>query len=235
MARKINGETKPRRNKKTNGDRIGVQNLELRQIQPMTGTQRRAFESWDDEYDLMFSGFAGTGKTFVACYLALQTGMKVYIVRSAVPTRDMGFMPGNLKEKAAMFEGPYVDACNKLFGRGDAYALLTAKGQVEFTTTSYLRGITLDNCVVIVDEMQNCSFHELDTIMTRAGENCRMIFLGDVTQTDLTKNDEKAGLKKFMSICERLQEFEVINFGISDIVRSERVKDYIIMKDSLNL
>ena len=179
----------------------------------------------------MMSGFAGTGKTFVATYLALTQGTKVYIVRSAVPTRDMGFMPGNAKEKAAMYEGPYIDACTKLFGRGDAYALLTAKGAIEFVTTSYLRGLTLDNCVVIVDEMQNMSFHELDTIITRAGVNCRLIFLGDVTQTDLTKDSEKAGLLKFIEIIKKLDWMDLVEFGIQDIVRSEKVKQYIIAKD----
>jgi phosphate starvation-inducible protein PhoH len=182
---------------------------------------------------MMFSGYAGTGKTFVATYLALTTGVKVYIVRSAVPTRDMGFMPGNAKEKAAMYEGPYIDACTKLFGRGDSYELMCQKGAIEFVTTSYLRGLTLDNCVVIVDEMQNMTFHELDTIITRAGINCRMIFLGDVTQTDLTRDSEKGGLKKFMAIISRLKSFDIIEYGINDIVRSERVKEYIIAKDQI--
>lgn len=223
-----------KRRPKNTPSRIGIRSLEMRDVQPMTGTQRRVFESWDAGLDLMLSGYAGTGKTFLASFLALSTGLKVYIVRSAVPTRDMGFMPGNAKEKAAMYEGPYVDACNKIFGRGDAYELLTQKGHVEFVTTSYLRGLTLDNCVVICDEMQNCTFHELDTLMTRAGENCRLIFLGDVTQSDFVRDSDKKGLKKFMTIISEIRSFELIEFGISDIVRSEKVKDYIITKDRLN-
>jgi phosphate starvation-inducible protein PhoH and related proteins len=226
----VNGDTKKRPKA---ASRIGIQNVEIRQIQPMTMAQRHAFEGWEEGLDLLFSGYAGTGKTFIATYFALTTGLKVYIVRSAVPTRDMGFMPGNAKEKASLYEGPYVDACTKLFGRGDAYSILTTKGVIEFVTTSYLRGLTLDNCVVIVDEMQNMNFHELDTIITRCGVNCRLIFLGDVTQTDLTRNDEKAGLKKFMSIIEKIDGFEIIDFGVDDIVRSDKVKQYIIAKDKL--
>ncbi len=222
-----------RRKSKNNTGRIGVQNLELREIQPMTAAQRHTFECWDDGSDIMMSGYAGTGKTFVASFLALATGLKVYIVRSAVPTRDMGFVPGTAKEKAAMYEGPYIDACTKLFGRGDAYTLLTQKGVVEFTTTSYLRGLTLDNCIVIADEMQNMTFHELDTLITRAGVNCRMIFLGDVTQTDFEKERDVAGLKKFMTIIKEISGFAFIEFGISDIVRSDKVRDYIIAKDRL--
>lgn len=223
-----------RRPKSTKGSRIGIQNsLEMRDVQPMTGNQRRAFESWESGQNLFLSGFAGTGKTFVASYLAISSGLKVYVVRSAVPTRDMGFMPGNAKEKAALYEGPYVDAFTKIFGRGDAWTLLTQKGNVEFVTTSYLRGLTLDNCVVIADECANYTFHELDTLITRVGVNCRIIFLGDVTQSDFVKDSDKAGLKRFMKIIQEIGGFDFIEYGISDIVRSDMVRDYIIAKDRL--
>lgn len=231
MAKKkeINGNSK-RRPKEAKAN-FGLQNMELKQVNPLTLTQRHAFESWGEGNDLMLSGFAGTGKTFIGTYLGLSSGLKVYIVRSAVQTRDQGFMPGGPKEKAAMYEGPYVDACTKLFGRGDAYQLLCQKGMIEFVTTSFLRGITMDNCVVVVDEMQNLNFHELDTVITRVGINCRVIFLGDYTQTDLQRDSEKSGLKRFMNIVKRIDGFEIIEFGIDDIVRSERVKQYIIAKD----
>jgi phosphate starvation-inducible protein PhoH and related proteins len=219
--------------KRNKAPKVTTLHMELNQTKPITMSQRHAFEAWEDGQDLLLSGYAGTGKTYVACYLAMSMGLKVYIVRSAVPTRDMGFMPGNAKEKASMYEGPYIDACSKLFGRSDAYSILSQKGYIEFVTTSYLRGLTLDNCVVIVDEMQNMNFHELDTIITRAGNNCRMVFLGDVTQTDLVRDAEKAGLKKFMSILERIDGFDIIEFGVHDIVRSDRVKQYIIAKDQL--
>ena len=210
---------------------VVIPHFELLPQKPLTASQRYVFEAWQDEQDVVMSGFSGTGKTFVAMYLALATGLKVYVVRSAVPTRDMGFMPGNDKEKASYYEGPYVDACRKLFGRGDAYEVLKQKGVIEFVTTSFLRGLTFDNCVVITDEMQNLNFHELDTVITRAGENCRLIFLGDYKQTDFERDREKEGLKRFLDILEKIDTFDIIEFGISDIVRSDRVRDYIIAKE----
>lgn len=224
-----NGNTK----KRPKSPKLDFKSMELKRVVPLTGTQRIAFEGWEDGQDLVLAGYAGTGKTYIAMYFALTMNVRVYVVRSAVPTRDMGFMPGNAKEKASLYEGPYIAACSKLFGRGDAYEVLSQKGVIEFVTTSYLRGLTLDDCVVIVDEMQNLNFHELDTVITRAGENCRMVFLGDVTQSDLQRDSEKAGLKKFLDIIERIDGFDIIDFGVEDIVRSERVKQYIIAKDEL--
>lgn len=222
-----NGKRRPKQESK-----IGVQNLELTRVLPLTMAQRHAMEAWDDGQDLVLSGFSGTGKTFIACYLALKTGLTVYVVRSAVPTRDMGFMPGNDKEKASYYEGPYVDACRKLFNRGDAYEILVKTGRIKFVTTSFLRGLTFDDCVVITDEVQNLNFHELDTVITRAGDNCRLIFSGDYRQTDFERDRDKEGLKKFLDILEKIETFDVIDHGIGDIVRSDRVRDYIIAKET---
>lgn len=232
MTKKEHFNGNKRRSKQQPDGKIGIQNLELKTIRPLTISQEHAFEAWEEEQDLVLSGFSGTGKTFLACYLALSTGLDVYVVRSAVPTRDMGFMPGNDKEKASYYEGPYVDACRKLFGRGDAYEILIKTGRVKFVTTSFLRGLTFDNCVVITDEVQNLNFHELDTVITRAGENCRMIFSGDYRQTDFERDKDKEGLKKFLGILEKIETYDVIEFGINDIVRSDRVRSYIIAKES---
>lgn len=213
-------------------------------VSPMTDNQRIAFEQWDDGYNLMLHGIAGTGKTFLGLYFALKETLrngspykKIYIVRSTVSTRDQGFLPGSLKEKAKVFEAPYVPICTKLFGRGDAYEILKGKGIVEFTTTSYLRGETFDDCILLVDEVQNMSDGELHTVMTRVGENCRIIFCGDVKQDDLTseRKKETSGLRDFMRILHRMREFEFIEFQVADIVRSKLVKSYIIERDKLGL
>ena len=156
---------------------------------------------------------------------------RLIIIRSAVSTRDIGFLPGTEKEKASVYEEPYKDICIELFGRGDAYEVLKNKNLVHFMTTSYIRGVTLRNAVVIIDECQNMSFHELDSIITRVGENCRIIFCGDFRQADLPKN----GLKDFIRIVKVMDEFDFIDFEIKDIVRSDFVKNYITAKTTLGL
>lgn len=214
--------------------------FELTSVRPMTDNQAVAFEAWDNGQHIFQHGYAGTGKTFTSLYLALKDVKagkfrKIYIVRSAVPTRDMGFMPGNAKEKAALYEGPYATVCSDLYGRGDAYEVLKQKGIIEFVTTSYIRGITLDDCVIFTDEIQNLNFHELDSVITRAGEGTRLIFSGDVTQTDFVRDQEKAGLKQFMRIVKTIKDFTFVNYGIDDIVRSDMVRDYIIAKDKIGV
>ena len=153
------------------------------------------------------------------------------IIRSAVPTRDIGFLPGSEKEKASVYEEPYKEIALELFQRGDAYEILKTKGLVHFMTTSFVRGITLKETVIIIDECQNMTFHELDSIITRVGTNCRVIFCGDFRQSDLKSN----GLESFMEILKNMGSFDFIDFEIKDIVRSEFVKDYIIAKTELGL
>lgn len=217
--------------------------FKLKRITPLTQAQKDVFEAYDEGYHLMLHGVAGTGKTFIGLYLALssvlETGEygKVYIVRSVVPSRDMGFLPGNHKEKSKVYEVPYADICSRLFDRGDAYDLLRTKNVIEFMTTSFVRGITLDNCVLIVDEVQNMSPMELHSLMTRVGENCRVIFSGDVNQDDLTSERKKeySGLRDFLKIIEAMEEFDFIEFNVNDIVRSNLVKSYIIARDKLGI
>jgi phosphate starvation-inducible protein PhoH len=156
---------------------------------------------------------------------------KLVLIRSAVPTRDIGFLPGNEKEKASVYEEPYKDICIELFQRGDAYQILKTKGLVHFMTTSFIRGVTLRNATIIIDECQNMSFHELDSIITRVGQECRIIFCGDFRQADLQKN----GLRDFIRILKAMECFDIIDFEINDIVRSNFVKEYIIAKEQLGL
>jgi phosphate starvation-inducible PhoH-like protein len=207
--------------------------LTLHEIEPLTRNQVKAFES---KKNLILHGLAGTGKTFISSYLAyddMSKGIydKLVIIRSAVPTRDMGFLPGTEKEKASVYEEPYKDIANELFQRGDAYGIMKQKNLVEFMTTSFIRGITLRDAVIIIDECQNMSFHELDSIITRMGENCRVIFCGDFRQADLKQN----GMKDFMQILKRMELFDFIDFQVEDIVRSDFVKSYIIAKNELGL
>jgi phosphate starvation-inducible protein PhoH len=207
--------------------------LELREIDPLTRNQLTAFESTKN---LVLHGLAGTGKTFISSYLAYDDMAKgVYqnlvIIRSAVPTRDIGFLPGTEKEKASVYEEPYQDIANDLFSRGDAYEILKNKGLVHFMTTSFIRGITLRDAVILIDECQNMSFHELDSIITRIGENCRVMFCGDFRQADLKAN----GLQDFIRVLKRMERFTFIEFEVEDIVRSDFVKQYIIAKNELNL
>lgn len=208
-------------------------NLDLKEIDPLTKNQLRAFES---QKNMILHGLAGTGKTFISSYLALDDILKreydkLVIIRSAVSTRDLGFLPGTEKDKSAVYEEPYKNIAIELFSRGDAYEILKTRGLVEFMTTSFIRGITLKNAVILVDECQNMTFHELDSIITRMGENCRVIFCGDFRQADLKHN----GLEDFITILKKMGEFDFIDFQIEDIVRSDFVKQYIIAKHELNL
>lgn len=213
----------------------------LKEIKPLTPHQEDTFDAFTHGKHLLLHGVAGTGKTFISMYLALREVLnsnrykQIVIVRSVVPSRDVGFMPGNLKEKIKVYEDPYRVICDDLFARGDGYEILKQKRLIEFTTTSFLRGMTFDNSIIIVDESQNMSIQELDTVMTRVGENCRIMFCGDFRQSDLIRADERKGLLTFMKILDKMSCFEKIEFGKEDIVRSQLVKNYIISKLELGL
>jgi phosphate starvation-inducible protein PhoH len=221
-----------------------TQNFNLKNINPLTDNQRIAFDAFDAGKHLMLHGMAGTGKTFIALGKALEALMenkgvqkKIYIVRSVVPTRDMGFLPGNQKEKMKVYEAPYYAICTELFGRSDAYEVLKQKNAIEFISTSFVRGITMNDCYVIVDETQNMTDQELHSVMTRIGKGCRIIFCGDFRQDDLSSERKKefSGLIKFMEILKRIPEFAFVDFQIEDIVRSKIVKSYIIERHKLGL
>jgi phosphate starvation-inducible PhoH-like protein len=215
--------------------------FELRHIRPLTVNQQRVWDAYNDGANLMLHGYAGTGKTFLSCYLALneiltqETYKKVVIIRSVVPSRDMGFLPGTEKQKAEVYEQPYQEICDDLFGRGDGYRILKLKNMVEFTTTSFLRGMTFNDSIIIVDECENMTFSEIDTVMTRIGVNSKIIFSGDYRQTDLHKPHEKSGIRELMAITNRMPSFDHIEFNIDDIVRSGVVKEYIIQKTEMGL
>jgi phosphate starvation-inducible PhoH-like protein len=217
-------------------------NFNLKRVHPLTDNQKKTFDAFHSGKHLMLHGMAGTGKTFLSMYLAIKDLIggtseqeKIYVVRSVVPTRDMGFLPGSQKEKMKVYEAPYYAICSELFERGDAYDILKQKNAIEFMSTSFVRGTTLNNCYVIVDEINNMTFHELDSVITRIGKNCRVIFCGDFRQSDLTREQERNGLKEFMKVIDRLSDFEYIDFLEADIVRSKLVKEYIIARQKLGL
>jgi len=216
--------------------------FELRTVSPLTPNQQLTFEAYNRGSNLMLHGYAGTGKSYISLYLALNEVLssssnydKVIIVRSVVPSRDIGFLPGSVKEKIRVYEEPYKEICDELFGRGDGYDILKMRGIIHFTTTSFLRGITFNNAVVIVDELQNMTFPELDTVMTRMGDYSKIMFCGDFRQTDLVKETDKSGLMSFINITKRMNKFAYIEFEKQDIVRSGLVRDYIIKRTEMGL
>jgi phosphate starvation-inducible PhoH-like protein len=222
------------------GENVGS-HFDLKQIVPLTRNQQNTFKAFYDGKHLLLHGVAGTGKTFVSLFLALEEILnqrnysKVIIIRSVVPSRDIGFLPGNAKEKSRIYEEPYKEICDTLFNRGDGYECLKSKNLIEFTTTSFLRGLTFNDAIVIVDETQNMTIQELDTVMTRVGENCRIIFCGDYMQSDLEKKEERKGLLTFMTILDTMNLFARVEFTKEDIVRSDLVKRYIIAKLELGI
>jgi phosphate starvation-inducible protein PhoH len=219
--------------------RIKSVGMDLRQIKPMNYSQEQVFELFF-ENNLLLSGCPGTGKTFLILYLALREIIefnryrKIVIVRSAVQTRDMGFMPGTLEEKMSVYEAPYRDIVNNLCGRGDAYDILKNKGLIEFMSTSYVRGLTIDRTVIIVDEIQNANFGELSSIATRLGDNSKILFCGDYRQTDLKNEKEKQGMRDFVRVLEKIGTSRV-EFKSADIVRSGWVRKFIEACEDLNL
>ena len=212
-------------------------------IEPITENQKILFNSYNEGKNIISYGAAGTGKTFVTLYNALKSVLndstpyeKIYIVRSLVATREIGFLPGDHEDKSDIYQVPYKHMVKYMFQMSsDAdfemlYGNLKAQDTIKFWSTSFLRGTTLDRSIVIVDEFQNLNFHELDSIMTRVGEDSKIFFCGDASQTDLQKTNEKNGIVDFMKIIRSMPSFDVIEFGIDDIVRSGIVKEYLIAK-----
>lgn len=207
-------------------------------ISPKTAKQKEFFDAYKaGDYFMCLHGVAGTGKSYIALYKAIEEVMdksnpyqKVVIVRSSVQSRDMGYLPGDANEKMETFIQPYRQITADLFRRKDAWDRLVEQGYIEFISTSFIRGTTFTNAVLLVDEFQNMNFEELDTIITRVGHTSKIVFCGDVRQTDLRKKDDKTGLPKFLSIADRMKEFSRFEFTVDDIVRSSLVKNYIIAK-----
>lgn len=213
----------------------------LNQIDPITANQGRVFNINATEFNLVLSGCAGTGKTFTAMYLGLRDVLigdykKLVIVRSTVPTRNQGFLPGSAAEKQAVYELPYKAIVKELISplvTGDAYEKLKQQGSLDFISTSYIRGTTIHDAVIVVDEFSNLNFHELCSVITRVGNNCKIIFCGDTKQSDL--HGDKSEHLDFLRILNLMTQFKIVNFGVEDIVRSGLVREFLITKEKLGL
>jgi len=220
----------------------------FKEIKPLTPNQEAFFDQYDEDKNLVAYGCAGTGKTFITLYRALLDVLdpkkpyeKVYIVRSLVATREIGFLPGDHEDKSWLYQIPYKHMVKYMFQMQDdaafemLYSNLKAQGTIDFWSTSFIRGTTFDNSILIVDEFQNLNFHELDSIITRVGENSKIMFCGDASQTDLTKANERTGIVDFMNILRNMASFGIIEFNADDICRSGLVKEYIIAKLELGM
>lgn len=229
---------KSKKERLEDANRNNLKNFKLKEIKALTVNQALTFDAYFDGKNLLLHGSAGTGKTFISLFLALSDILsgkskqsKITLVRSAVPTRDVGFLPGTLAEKIAIYEAPYKAVVNELFGRADAYDILKQKEVIEFMSTSFIRGLSIHNSIIIIDEATNLNFHELDSIITRIGKNSRIIFCGDMEQSDIQKNSEKDDIEEFLDIIEKMESFARIDFKEVDIVRSGLVKEYLLTKN----
>ena len=215
----------------------------MRDIEPLTQNQQSLFDAYAQGKHLVAYGCAGTGKTFITLYNALQDVLdpnspyeKVYIVRSLVATREIGFLPGDHEDKSSLYQIPYKHMVKYMFELPTEadfqmlYGNLKTQGSIDFWSTSFIRGTTFDNAIIIVDEFQNLNYHELDSIMTRVGENTKIMFCGDATQTDLIKTNERNGIIDFMKTLRIMSSIDIIEFGVEDIVRSGLVKEYLLAK-----
>jgi predicted ribonuclease YlaK len=225
-----------------------ITNTDLTKVEPVTDNQKIVFNSYKKGENQFLYGCAGTGKTFISLYLAMQEVLRsdtpydrVVMVRSLIPTREIGFLPGDEEDKAALYQVPYSNMVQYMFKQPNEQAFsmlydkLKTQGSFYFLSTSFLRGLTFDNSIIIVDECQNLNFHELDTIVTRVGQDSKIMFCGDFMQTDLSKTSERNGLFDFLRILEEMEEFNCTEFNIGDIVRSGFVRNYLIQKTKLGI
>tara|TARA_R100001509_G_scaffold153968_1_gene115246 strand:- start:109 stop:855 length:747 start_codon:yes stop_codon:yes gene_type:complete len=238
MSRKSILKTQPLESSKVAviNNKLKVRLDDLYEVEALTANQQRFFNIYDKSNFIMLHGVSGTGKTYIALYKALKQVLskdnysRVVIVRSAVPTREIGHLPGDEREKCEVYEKPYMDICAELFTKKDAYQRLSEQHNIHFMITSFIRGITLDHSIIIVDECQNMTDMELNSIMTRVGENTKIIFCGDFRQTDLYKRYDQSGLQKFMLITDMMPSAKSVEFDHEDIVRSKLVKEYIVAR-----
>lgn len=224
--------------KNKNYQQVQQQSLHLKEVYPKTHAQEQFFEAFYNGYHPIATGTAGSGKSFISIYLGLEAIFdtqspyrKLMICRSAVSSRDLGYLPGTVDEKISIFKRPYVSIVNELLGRDDAFEILEKRGYIEFCSTSFLRGTTINDTIIFLDEIQNLSSVELHTVVTRIGRDSALVLAGDFMQNDL--NHGESGLREFCEIAKRVKDFKIIAFQEKDIVRNSFIRDYIIAKNAV--
>ena len=235
---KLTDTDNPWETKAKSGNHLTLRIDDLKTFEPLTNNQKKFFDAYRlGDYFIALHGVAGTGKTFCALYKAIEEVLdkgnpfnRIIVVRSAVQSREIGHLPGDVNDKMDIYKQPYIQICETLFGRKDAWSRLEEQGKIEFISTSFIRGMSFDDAIIIVDEMQNMNYEEIDTVMTRVGYRSKIIWCGDYRQTDLRKHGDKTGILKFFDIAHHMSAFTRIEFTVEDIVRSSLVKDYIMAK-----
>jgi phosphate starvation-inducible protein PhoH len=245
QTRKQRKQSRRQKRESKNTFAIAQQPLQLENIKPLTENQKKVFKEFTSGKHMLLHGCPGSGKSFLALYLGLReiltnpntTYKKIILIRSAQSGKDMGFLPGSAKQKMAVYEEPYIGICAKLFGRQDAYHVLKGKGIIQFESTSFLRGVTFEDAIVIFDEFQNSPIQGATTVLSRVDDNCRVIVCGDSKQDDLTSEryKEESCAKTLIKIFSNMSGCSIVQFSVDDIVRSGFVKQLLMAMIKLGL